>query len=72
MQEQRTPAEQWHPVPMSFEHVMNHFRGFAGAIQSIVKKPLEARLKEGASDSAMFLTLSVVQLPAVCLFFVRR
>ncbi|CAM2114715.1 unnamed protein product [Caretta caretta] len=51
IQEQRAPAEQWHPVPVSFEHVMNHYRGLARAIQSVVQKPLEARLKEDVFSS---------------------
>nr|XP_025046561.1 tripartite motif-containing protein 14 [Pelodiscus sinensis] len=51
IQEQRAPAQQWHPVPMSFEHVLNHTKGFVRAIQSIVQKPLEARLKEDIFSS---------------------
>ncbi|XP_074850638.1 tripartite motif-containing protein 14 isoform X2 [Carettochelys insculpta] len=51
IQEQRAPADQWHPIPMSFEHVLNHFRGFVKAIQSVVQKPLEARLKEDIFSS---------------------
>ncbi|XP_077673971.1 tripartite motif-containing protein 14 isoform X3 [Eretmochelys imbricata] len=53
IQEQRAPAEQWHPVPTSFEHVMNHYRGLARAIQSVVQKPLEARLKEDARSPTL-------------------
>ncbi|XP_039398751.1 tripartite motif-containing protein 14 [Mauremys reevesii] len=51
IQQQRAPAEQWHPVPMSFEHVMNHYRGLARAMQSVLQKPLEARLKEDIFSS---------------------
>ncbi|KYO34993.1 tripartite motif-containing protein 14 [Alligator mississippiensis] len=51
MQDHRMPAEQWHPVPPSFEHVLNHFKCFAAALQSVVSKPLEARLKEDIFSS---------------------
>uniref|UniRef100_A0A8D0GRF6 Tripartite motif containing 14 n=1 Tax=Sphenodon punctatus TaxID=8508 RepID=A0A8D0GRF6_SPHPU len=51
IRQHETPTEQRHPVPVSFEHVLNHFRCFAGAIQSIRQKPLEARLKEDVFSS---------------------
>lgn len=74
MQDHRMPAEQWHPVPPSFEHVLNHFKCFAAALQSVVSKPLEARLKEGTSHSApglfLFISLCILQPLAVNVFSV--
>uniref|UniRef100_A0A6I8NYM2 B box-type domain-containing protein n=1 Tax=Ornithorhynchus anatinus TaxID=9258 RepID=A0A6I8NYM2_ORNAN len=46
IQQQMIPAEQWHPVPVTFEHVKNYFKCFAGAVQNNVQTPLEVRLKE--------------------------
>ncbi|NXK69644.1 TRI14 protein, partial [Sylvietta virens] len=44
--ESRHPLEEWHPVPLSFEHLLNHYKHFIRVLQSILQKPLEARLKE--------------------------
>ncbi|XP_078532666.1 tripartite motif-containing protein 14 [Lissotriton helveticus] len=43
---QKTPAEQWHPVPVTFEDMQNHFDTFTRAIQSTLQKPLRERLQE--------------------------
>ncbi|XP_042303620.1 tripartite motif-containing protein 14 [Sceloporus undulatus] len=48
---QRIPAEHLAPVPMTFEHVTNHFKSFVETIQSIFQKPLKARLKEDVFSS---------------------
>ncbi|XP_015281628.1 PREDICTED: tripartite motif-containing protein 14-like [Gekko japonicus] len=48
---QKTPTEQWVAVPVSFEHLANHFRRFVETIQSILRKPLETRLKEDVFSS---------------------
>ncbi|XP_051498572.1 tripartite motif-containing protein 14 isoform X1 [Apus apus] len=43
--------EQWHPVPLSFEHILNHYHHFVTVLQSVLQKPLEARLKEDIFSS---------------------
>ncbi|XP_077201692.1 tripartite motif-containing protein 14 [Paroedura picta] len=43
---QMIPAEQWVAVPVSFDHLVNHFRRFMETIQAILQKPLRTRLKE--------------------------
>ncbi|RLV98055.1 hypothetical protein DV515_00011144 [Chloebia gouldiae] len=48
IKESRQPLEKWHPVPLSFEHLLNHYKHFIRVLQSILQKPLEARLKEDA------------------------
>ncbi|XP_028568654.2 tripartite motif-containing protein 14 isoform X2 [Podarcis muralis] len=48
---QLIPAEQLAPLPMSFEHVTNHFLRFLEFVQSILQKPLKARLKEDVFSS---------------------
>ncbi|KAM6105782.1 LOW QUALITY PROTEIN: tripartite motif-containing protein 14-like [Pterocles gutturalis] len=48
LQECRLLLEQWHPIPLSFEHIRNHYKHFVTVLQSILQKPLEARLKEDA------------------------
>ncbi|XP_020646980.3 tripartite motif-containing protein 14 [Pogona vitticeps] len=51
MMQQKIPAEKLVPVPMSFEYITNHFKRFAEMIQSILQKPLKARLKEDIFSS---------------------
>ncbi|XP_074993964.1 tripartite motif-containing protein 14 [Calonectris borealis] len=51
MQEPRRLLEQWHPIPLSFEHILNHYKHFVTVLQSILQKPLEARLKEDVFSS---------------------
>ncbi|XP_059689972.1 tripartite motif-containing protein 14 [Gavia stellata] len=51
MQEPRHLLEQWHPIPLSFEHILNHYKHFVTVLQSILQKPLEARLKEDVFSS---------------------
>ncbi|XP_008112832.1 tripartite motif-containing protein 14 [Anolis carolinensis] len=51
MLKQRIPAEQLAPVPVSFEHITNHFKRFLETIQSIFQKPLKARLREDVFSS---------------------
>ncbi|XP_075582736.1 tripartite motif-containing protein 14 [Pelecanus crispus] len=51
MQEPRRLLEKWHPIPLSFEHILNHYKHFVTALQSILQKPLEARLKEDVFSS---------------------
>ncbi|XP_039945930.1 tripartite motif-containing protein 14 [Hirundo rustica] len=43
--------EEWHPIPLSFEHLLNHYKHFIRVLQSILQKPLEARLKEDVFSS---------------------
>ncbi|NWX80073.1 TRI14 protein, partial [Alca torda] len=51
MQEPRHLLEQWHPAPVSFEHILNHYKHFVKVLQSILQKPLENRLKEDIFSS---------------------
>ncbi|NWZ59783.1 TRI14 protein, partial [Haliaeetus albicilla] len=51
MQEPRRLLEQWHPIPLSFEHILNHYKHFVTALQSFLQKPIEARLKEDVFSS---------------------
>ncbi|XP_015507696.1 tripartite motif-containing protein 14, partial [Parus major] len=51
MKESRHLLEEWHPVPLLFEHLLNHYKHFIGVLQSILQKPLEARLKEDVFSS---------------------
>ncbi|KAL2293905.1 hypothetical protein Nmel_007604 [Mimus melanotis] len=48
IKESRHLLEEWHPIPLSFEHLLNHYKHFIRILQSILQKPLEARLKEDA------------------------
>ncbi|XP_069486562.1 tripartite motif-containing protein 14 [Ambystoma mexicanum] len=48
---QRTPAEEWHPVPVTFEHMQNYFACFAGAIKATLEKPLQERLQKAVLSS---------------------
>lgn len=52
MQEPKSQLEQWHPIPLSFEHVLNYYKHLMTVLQSVLQKPLEARLKEGTQKSA--------------------
>ncbi|NXF77162.1 TRI14 protein, partial [Sclerurus mexicanus] len=51
VKESRHLLEQWHPVPLSFEHILNHYKQLIRVLQSILEKPLEARLKEDVFSS---------------------
>ncbi|XP_065513223.1 tripartite motif-containing protein 14 [Caloenas nicobarica] len=51
MQETRPLLEQWHPIPFLFEHILNHYKHFVSILQSILQKPLEARLKKDVFSS---------------------
>ncbi|XP_068784688.1 tripartite motif-containing protein 14 isoform X2 [Struthio camelus] len=51
MQEHRSLIEQWHPIPLSFEHIINHYKHLMAALQSILRKPLEVRLKKDIFSS---------------------
>ncbi|NXW89236.1 TRI14 protein, partial [Alopecoenas beccarii] len=51
IQETRRLLEQWHPIPFSFEHILNHYKRFMTILQSILQKPLEARLKKDVFSS---------------------
>nr|XP_025955173.1 tripartite motif-containing protein 14 [Dromaius novaehollandiae] len=51
MQAHRSAVEQWHPVPLSFEHIINHYKRLRAAFQSILQKPLEVRLKKDVFSS---------------------
>ncbi|PKU45393.1 tripartite motif-containing protein 14 [Limosa lapponica baueri] len=51
MQEPKRLLEQWHPTPFSFEHILNYYKHFVKVLQSILQKPLEARLKEDVFSS---------------------
>ncbi|KAM6170515.1 tripartite motif-containing protein 14 [Rhynchocyon petersi] len=49
IQQQLSPGELCHPVPLSFEPVKSLFKGLGEAMQSILQTPLEVRLKEDAN-----------------------
>ncbi|XP_062984521.1 tripartite motif-containing protein 14 [Elgaria multicarinata webbii] len=51
MTKQRISAEQLVPVPVSFEHITNHFKSFVETVRSILQKPLKARLQEDVFSS---------------------
>ncbi|NWU43231.1 TRI14 protein, partial [Hylia prasina] len=51
IKESRHLLEEWHPIPLSFEHLLNHYKHFIRVLQSILQKPLEARLKEDVFSS---------------------
>ncbi|XP_063277903.1 tripartite motif-containing protein 14 isoform X2 [Prinia subflava] len=51
MKESSHRLEEWHPIPLSFEHLLNHYKQFIRVLQSILQKPLEARLKEDVFSS---------------------
>ncbi|XP_028939638.1 tripartite motif-containing protein 14-like, partial [Antrostomus carolinensis] len=51
MQEPGHLLEQWHSVPLSFEHILNRYKYFMTVLQSVLQKPLEARLKEDIYSS---------------------
>ncbi|XP_010129567.1 PREDICTED: tripartite motif-containing protein 14, partial [Buceros rhinoceros silvestris] len=51
MQEPRHLLEQWHPIPLSFGHILYHYKHFVTVLQSILQKPLEAQLKEDIFSS---------------------
>ncbi|XP_040396004.1 tripartite motif-containing protein 14 isoform X2 [Cygnus olor] len=51
MQEPKSQLEQWHPIPLSFEHVLNYYKHLMTVLQSVLQKPLEARLKEDVFSS---------------------
>ncbi|NXJ13679.1 TRI14 protein, partial [Odontophorus gujanensis] len=51
MQDSRRQPEQWHPIPLSFEHILNHYSCLMKFLQSILQKPLEVRLKEDVFSS---------------------
>ncbi|NXX14570.1 TRI14 protein, partial [Podargus strigoides] len=51
MEEPRCLLEQRHPIPLLFEHLLNHYKHFVTVLQSILQKPIEARLKEDVFSS---------------------
>ncbi|XP_021236213.1 tripartite motif-containing protein 14 isoform X1 [Numida meleagris] len=51
LQDSRRQPEQWHPIPLSFEHILNHYSCLMKFLQSILQKPLEVRLKEDVFSS---------------------
>lgn len=53
MQESKSQLEQCHPIPLSFEHVLNYYKHLMTGLQSVLQKPLEVRLKEGICKSAV-------------------
>ncbi|NXS10279.1 TRI14 protein, partial [Neodrepanis coruscans] len=53
VKESRHLLEEWHPIPLSFEHILDHYKHFIRVLQSILQKPLEDRLKEGTLESAL-------------------
>ncbi|OCT59263.1 tripartite motif-containing protein 14 [Xenopus laevis] len=54
MQRHMSPAEQLHPVPVTYEHIENYFSSFTEAFKASLKEPLANRLK-----SNVFSSLSV-------------
>uniref|UniRef100_A0A803JMJ2 Tripartite motif-containing 14 n=1 Tax=Xenopus tropicalis TaxID=8364 RepID=A0A803JMJ2_XENTR len=51
MQRHMCPAEQLHPVPVTYEHIENYFSSFVEAYKSFFKKPLAKRLKNNVFSS---------------------
>ncbi|NXU58815.1 TRI14 protein, partial [Turnix velox] len=51
MKEPKCLLEKWHPAPLSFEHILNHYKHFVEVLQSLRQKPLEALLKEDIFSS---------------------
>ncbi|NXO87546.1 TRI14 protein, partial [Sitta europaea] len=51
IKESRRLLEEWHPIPLSYDHLLNHYKHFIRVLQSILQKPLEARLKEDVFSS---------------------
>ncbi|KAM4807938.1 tripartite motif-containing protein 14-like [Rhinophrynus dorsalis] len=51
IQRQMSPAEQWHPVPVTFDHVENYFSSYIEAIKSYLKDPLAKRLNKDVFTS---------------------
>lgn len=49
MQQQMSLGELCHPVPQSFEPIKSFFKGLKEAMQSMLQKPLDVRLKESKS-----------------------
>lgn len=50
MQQHLQPADQIHPVPVTFKGVQNYFTNFKKALQAILKTPLKNRLKKGVMN----------------------
>ncbi|XP_068090346.1 tripartite motif-containing protein 14 isoform X2 [Hyperolius riggenbachi] len=44
MRTHMTPAEQWHPVPVTFEQIENYYSSFLDTLTFTFKEPLESRL----------------------------
>ncbi|NXL93997.1 TRI14 protein, partial [Alectura lathami] len=51
IQDSGSQLEQWHPIPLSFEHILNHYSHLMKILQSLLQKPLEVRLKEDVFSS---------------------
>ncbi|XP_068522657.1 tripartite motif-containing protein 14 isoform X1 [Anas acuta] len=51
LQESKSQLEQCHPIPLSFEHVLNYYKHLMTGLQSVLQKPLEVRLKEDVFSS---------------------
>ncbi|RXM93551.1 Tripartite motif-containing protein 29 [Acipenser ruthenus] len=47
MQQHQQPADQIHPVPVTFKGVQDYFTNFKKGLQAILKTPLKNRLKKG-------------------------
>lgn len=58
MQESMRLLEQWHLIPLLFEHILNHYKHFMTVLQSVLQKLLELRLKEGTWESAVNFAFS--------------
>ncbi|KAG9337113.1 hypothetical protein JZ751_029781 [Albula glossodonta] len=43
------PADQIHPIPLSFEHTHGYIASFHKALRTIVRMPIEQRIKKGTS-----------------------
>uniref|UniRef100_A0A8C8AUW0 Tripartite motif containing 14 n=1 Tax=Otus sunia TaxID=257818 RepID=A0A8C8AUW0_9STRI len=52
LSEPRHLLEQWHPIPLSSEHILNYYKHLVTVLQFILQKPPEARLKESTWESA--------------------
>ncbi|KAM9167341.1 tripartite motif-containing protein 14 [Mergus octosetaceus] len=51
MQESKSQLEHYHPIPLSFEHVLIYYKHLMTMLQSVLQKPLEVRLKEDVFSS---------------------
>ncbi|XP_066576340.1 tripartite motif-containing protein 14 [Amia ocellicauda] len=50
MQIQQQPADQIHPVPLTFDTMHTYVTSFQKALETVLKKPIENRIKNGVTN----------------------